>query len=598
MNRFQNGTKVLAGAFLLSFFPGSTALAMSVSVVSSNASPLPVAELVTFSADVSEAPEGPVWYRMRVRGSGSPGWQTVVDYGIQNQFEWTASEREGQYEIEVAARNLGSGETASTVVPFVFLARADSDPVITRTQNPLVFLYSAAPCRPGSSMAVTVIPATGTSPLFTTPLKPCVSEQTMNFYLAGLKQFTSYTVQHTVLSSNGDAFSQGPPMTLDVGSVSPFLGLPERRVLTGSSDRVWGVLLQSSLFLPTIATDLAGDLIWYYPGEVSFLTRPSGAGRFWGIYQPVAERPEKQIVREFDLAGMTLAQTNAARINEQLAEKGVHPITSFHHEAFRLPDGRVVVLAAWERPGAGGPASGGSNLIGDTILVLGRDLEVLWVWDAFDHLPTAEKATLGEVCTPTGAGCPPFYESAEADDWLHGNSLQIMPDGSILYSSRHQDALLKIDFGNGLGDGAVLWRLGRNGEFRMDGGSSADWFSHQHDGKILSDGSTLVVYDNGNWRRDTDPGAHSRGQVYRLDEARRAATLVVNADLGVYSSAVGAAQALPGGTYQFSSGFVPGAAGLTTRIAEVDSEGRIVYEMEIETADYRSFRMPSLYGIP
>ena len=64
------------------------------------------------------------------------------------------------------------------------------------------------------------------------------------------------------------------------------------------------------------------------------------------------------------------------------------------------------------------------------------------------------------------------------------------------------------------------------------------WFSHQHDPRFepLS-ADRLMVLDNGNVRRDTDPKATTRGQVYQLDEQTKTATLVLNADLGRYSLA-------------------------------------------------------------
>jgi hypothetical protein len=40
-----------------------------------------------------------------------------------------------------------------------------------------------------------------------------------------------------------------------------------------------------------------------------------------------------QIVREFDLAGNTLLETNAAPVNEQLALMGKRTISGFHHDA-------------------------------------------------------------------------------------------------------------------------------------------------------------------------------------------------------------------------------------------------------------------------
>ena len=74
-------------------------------------------------------------------------------------------------------------------------------------------------------------------------------------------------------------------------------------------------------------------------------------------------------------------------------------------------------------------------------------------------------------------------------------------------------------------------------------------------GRTHINDNTLVVFDNGNTRRLTDPTADSRGQEWVLNEQTMTATLVVNADLGNYSFALGSAQMLPNGNLDFTSGF-------------------------------------------
>ena len=76
------------------------------------------------------------------------------------------------------------------------------------------------------------------------------------------------------------------------------------------------------------------------------------------------------------------------------------------------------------------------------------------------------------------------------------------------------------------------------------------------------------------------------------------AILVVNADLGVYSPAVGSAQSLSGGGFSFESGMVNPAA-VSNRATEVGADGKIVYAQQSEGASaYRSFRVPDLYTAP
>ena len=105
-----------------------------------------------------------------------------------------------------------------------------------------------------------------------------------------------------------------------------------------------GILLQATIMTNSLATDLNGNLVWYYPGDVTFITRPEAGGYFFGIVENQAGDQSQQIVREFDLTGMTVLETNAARVNEQLAAMGKRPISAFHHEARRLPDGRILPL--------------------------------------------------------------------------------------------------------------------------------------------------------------------------------------------------------------------------------------------------------------
>jgi hypothetical protein len=319
-----------------------------------------------------------------------------------------------------------------------------------------------------------------------------------------------------------------------------------------------------------------------------------------GIVEDGSKDASYQVVRMFDLAGTTLAETNAARVSEQLVAAGMHPINAFHHDAWRLSGGKYLVLANSERILTDVQGPGDVDVIGDTILVLNDDLQLDWAWDAFDHLDTHRTATLGETCTAAVGGCPPFHLATVANDWLHGNSLQLTPDGNILYSSRHQDWLIKINYDSGLGDGSVLWRLGKDGDFQLVSNDPSPWFSHQHDAQIHipKDGLILTVFDDGNVRWTDDKSANSRGQMLQLDEQNLIAKVVLNADLGAFSYALGSAQLLPNGNYHFDVGWIqqdPLGGQNTSHSVEVDPSGNLVYVVEIDTPLYRSVRTRDLY---
>ncbi len=86
--------------------------------------------------------------------------------------------------------------------------------------------------------------------------------------------------------------------------------------------------------------------------------------------------------------------------------------------------------------------------------------------------------------------------------------------------------------------------------------------------------------------------------MWELDEKAMTATLVVNADLGVYSFAIGSAQSLSGGGFSFESGFL-NLPNVSSRATEVGPDGKIVYVQETDGAGtYRTFRVPDLYTPP
>jgi arylsulfate sulfotransferase len=606
---------LLAGVFPL-------AAQMSVSLSPSTNLPVPLGTPVTWTATAQGANSGNLEYRFRIRRAGGD-FQTVVDFGPKTALNWTTISAEGIYEIEAAVRNIDTGEEAADLESFTLLPLATGDsPVITPTANPLVYIYSAPGCAAGSRMGVMFTPAGG-GPAQITPFKPCTPATTMNFYLAGMTGGTPYVVQHRIsragtilrgpsLTVSTNALRQiqqrrpdglgsvviGPPLLTSESPVEP----PTVAMLTPqSTSSLPGILLQSLLNQSPIATDLAGNIVWYGPGDISFLTRPAGNGLFLGIGEDGTLDRSQQFVREFDLAGITQVETNAARVNEQLAAFGVQPINSFHHEAARLPNGNFLVLANSERILTAVQAPGPVDVIGDTILVLDPNMQVLWAWDAFDHLDPHRTATMAETCTyPAGLACAPFYLSSIANDWLHGNALQLTPDGNILYSVRHQDWVVKIDYHNGLGTGDILWRLGQSGDFQIASTDPYPWFSHQHDPHFEPDGKTLLVFDNGNIRAENDPNAHSRGQVLSIDETSRTASLVLNADMGVNSIAVGSAQSLPNRNYHFDSGFVldPSTGNSFAQSVEVDPTGKLVFGIQFGAIEYRSFRMRDLYTLP
>jgi hypothetical protein len=60
------------------------------------------------------------------------------------------------------------------------------------------------------------------------------------------------------------------------------------------------------------------------------------------------------------------------------------PVNMIHHEARRLPNGDLVLLTNTERFANQG--DGTVDVIGDVIVVLDPNLNLVWSWNGFDHL--------------------------------------------------------------------------------------------------------------------------------------------------------------------------------------------------------------------
>jgi arylsulfate sulfotransferase len=545
---------------------------------------------VNLYASVSDISPGPIWYRFRIRPSGAARFRMVRDYSPTRSINWVPTQTEGSYEIEVTARNLITGETDVETSSYnVESLVTGNTPVISKTSNKLVFLYSAPPCELGGFLRVQFTAPDGFRQ--STPTMRCTGNTSTNVYLAGMRAETEYRVQQTI-SSPGGKTSLGPELTLRTDRLdftSPATRLLQKSPAASSE----GFLLQSNVFSQNVATDLVGNIVWYNPSEIRYLTHAEPGGYFVALYDNWSYNDSEQILRVLDLAGNTVAETNAARVSEQLAAQGKSPITSFHHEARMIGDGRILVLAGAERIMTGVQSPEQVDVLGDVILVLDRDLQVEWAWDAFDHLDVRRSALLGETCMFGSGGCPVFRLAPIANDWLHGNSLQLTPDGNILYSARHQDWLIKINYANGSGSGDVIWRLGKDGDFRIISDDPAPWFSHQHDANFERGSNRLMVHDNGNTRYADDKTAHSRGQVLEIDEQARTAKLVFNADLGDFSRALGSSEKLSNGNYTFGLGWNSNAFGQSLEFAP---DGSLVTQIEVETQMYRAYRMKDMYS--
>jgi hypothetical protein len=326
--------------------------------------------------------------------------------------------------------------------------------------------------------------------------------------------------------------------------------------------------------------------------------------------------PDDMTFREFDLAGNLTLETNVEILNEQLVRKGYPTMNDFNtHETRRLPNGNILLLGSRDVVSTdhqGGTQQNPVDIIGDMILVLDHNMQLVWAWDSFAHDDLDRIATMNDQCIQNQGGCPKFNQNfSVANDWLHTNAAQLTGDGNIMISERSQDYVIKVNYQNGQGDGSVMWRMGPYGDFTILNppqpvcGDPAvfPWFTHQHDsafqpatkGQIGME--VMTVFDDGNLRNLQCGGnQNSRGMLLIASEGAKTVSLVTEGDLGAYSSALGSAdflQASDGGLFSsYGNGFINRAAAQST---ELDLRGNIVYQIGANSASYRTYRVQDLY---
>ncbi len=657
--------RAVAGFLVLLATPALATVQIE-SMTPSLAPPQGLGATINWTVTATDSKAGPLTFQFNVAPpSGSMALVKDFNVGTYSSGVWTAQTfawlplgPEGAYQIEVVAKDFTSGETSSSTFSYqVNPLATGTTPVVAPSANPLVAFLNAPPCAKGSTMRAVFAPQSGDTPS-TTAWISCRGSKTITFELAGMRQLSNFKIY--TQTNTGGSIRNGTPVPFKTGALPTATPVPTFTVnlLPGATaDTAERYLLEDltlpgqSTNYPEVVTNLAGQIVWYYypPTNEDLVTRPISSGILAIESGPAWNSSSQfnQMLRQIDWPGNIVKETNVGVIQQQLlalgatdaqpcsaiarpAPVGAGCLDDFDHDFIRtLPNGYSAVLADTEKiypAGTQGDTSGlPVDIIGNMIIVLDSNWQVVWYFDTFEHAGGAPQldinrgAVLNELCSPNQLGCPPGFLLGSgiaplAHDWLHSNSIYYWPapqdgasQGDLIFSARHQDWVMRIDYKDGAGTGNILWRMGNQGDFSFNNitGDPWPWFSHQHEAGIENTNGFLDLFDNGNTRVDqlgsscAPNDCNSRGMVLSVDEASMQVTPVLSDDLGVYSSALGSAQLLPDGNYAFMAGFVGNTFGYEIEVLPTSGKttGTQVYNLG-GTVSYRAWRMTSLYDPP
>ena len=239
------------------------------------------------------------------------------------------------------------------------------------------------------------------------------------------------------------------------------------------------------------------------------------------------------------------------------------------HEFQLTPQGTALISVdqhvPWDLSSIGGPKNG--TLVDDAVQEVNVTTgQVLWQWDSDQHL-SLKASYAGKP------GNKPY-------DFFHLNSVQQLPNGNVLISSRHMWAVYEIDKQTG----NILWTLGgKNSSFKMGPGASFSW---QHDARLHPDG-TITLFDDGAGLYETEH--QSRALRIRLNFKTHRATLV-----HAYTNNPPVLSWAEGNVQQLADGNTFVGFGSTPYLTEFDRDGSQVFSVHFSRPlqVYRGYRYP------
>jgi hypothetical protein len=170
-------------------------------------------------------------------------------------------------------------------------------------------------------------------------------------------------------------------------------------------------------------------------------------------------------------------------------------------------------------------------------------------------------------------------------DYVHFNSIQLLPDNNILCSLRHLSSIVKIDRSGGTGN--ILWRIAG---VNLD---EAQSFSGQHYATLYDDGR-LTLFDNGNGHPTPVTRLLCLTVNPETGDVTGGSNLLPEDNRSYFTQACGSFFKI--GNYYVAGWGIPGLSeGPHDRIvSEFDATGREIFSLR-HTGDYRKNFFSSTY---
>jgi hypothetical protein len=295
------------------------------------------------------------------------------------------------------------------------------------------------------------------------------------------------------------------------GSAPRFIALAPDNVIQGSTPWQQGLML----------VDRLGRLVWFKPATPGKKPFDLKLQTYQG--KPALTWWEGTLIADF---GSGQAQIADSTFNTIKTVSGANGLTMDLHE-FTITSSGAGLSTAYHETTTDLTAVKGAKqarIINCHAQVL--DLatgKASFDWNALEHV------AIQESYKPVPASGKNLW------DYIHVNSLQMLPDGSILISARNTWALYKV---NGK-TGDIIWRMGgKKSDFQVEPAAQWAW---QHHATMVSD-TEMTLFDN-----STTKQAPSRGLLLSVDESAMTVSLTqeFKAPTGFYAGTLGSVQMMP-----------------------------------------------------